>query len=59
MIDSKAAAELMEPLTDLVIRAGAAILAVNPAAMSIVDKRDGSPVTDADLAARLAAVDSQ
>jgi 3'(2'), 5'-bisphosphate nucleotidase len=51
VIDSKAAAELMEPLTDLVIRAGAAILAVNPAAMSIVDKRDGSPVTDADLAA--------
>jgi 3'(2'), 5'-bisphosphate nucleotidase len=51
VIDSKAAAELMEPLTDLVIRAGAAILAVNPAAMSIMDKRDGSPVTDADLAA--------
>jgi 3'(2'), 5'-bisphosphate nucleotidase len=51
VIDSNAAAELMEPLTDLVIRAGAAILAVNPAAMSIVGKRDGSPVTDADLAA--------
>ena len=51
LIDSNAAAELLEPLTDLVIRAGAAILAVNPAAMSIGGKRDGSPVTDADLAA--------
>ena len=51
MIDSNAATELLEPLTGLVIRAGAAILAVNPAAMGIVGKRDGSPVTDADLAA--------
>ena len=51
MIDSNAAAELMEPLTDLVIRAGAAILAINPAAVSIEGKRDGSPVTEADLAA--------
>ena len=41
----------MEPLTDLVIRAGAAILAVNRAAMQIEGKLDGSPVTEADLAA--------
>ncbi len=47
----EAAAALMEPLTDLVIRAGAAILAVNRAAMRIEGKLDGSPVTEADLAA--------
>ena len=41
----------MEPLTDLVIRAGAAILAVNRGAMQIDGKADGSPVTEADLAA--------
>lgn len=51
VIDSGAAAALMEPLTDLVIRAGAAILAVNRAAMRIDGKVDGSPVTEADLAA--------
>jgi 3'(2'), 5'-bisphosphate nucleotidase len=45
------AAALMEPLTDLVIRAGAAILAVNRRAMKIDGKADGSPVTEADLAA--------
>jgi 3'(2'), 5'-bisphosphate nucleotidase len=45
------AAALMEPLTDLVIRAGAAILAVNRRAMKIDGKVDGSPVTEADLAA--------
>ena len=50
-IDGEAAAALMEPLTDLVIRAGAAILAVNRAAMRIDGKLDGSPVTEADLAA--------
>jgi 3'(2'), 5'-bisphosphate nucleotidase len=50
-IDSDAAAALMQPLTDLVIRAGAAILAVNRAAMRIDGKLDGSPVTEADLAA--------
>jgi 3'(2'), 5'-bisphosphate nucleotidase len=38
-------------LTDLVIRAGAAILDVNRGAMRIDGKLDGSPVTDADLAA--------
>jgi 3'(2'), 5'-bisphosphate nucleotidase len=41
----------MEPLTELVIQAGAAILAVNRAAMEIDGKLDGSPVTEADLAA--------
>src|SRR5436190_13157150 len=50
-IDGVAAAALMEPLTELVIRAGAAILAVNRAAMRIDGKADGSPVTEADLAA--------
>jgi 3'(2'), 5'-bisphosphate nucleotidase len=51
MLDRNAAAALMDPLTDLVIRAGAAILAVNRVAMKIEGKVDGSPVTEADLAA--------
>jgi 3'(2'), 5'-bisphosphate nucleotidase len=51
MIGRDAAAALMEPLTDLVIQAGAAILAVNRHAMKINGKTDGSPVTEADLAA--------
>jgi 3'(2'), 5'-bisphosphate nucleotidase len=51
VIDAAAAAALMEPLTDLVVRAGAAILAVNRVAMQIDGKPDGSPVTEADLAA--------
>src|SRR6202044_1794172 len=50
-IDRAAAAALMGPLTDLVIQAGAAILAVNRGAMRIDGKLDGSPVTEADLAA--------
>jgi 3'(2'), 5'-bisphosphate nucleotidase len=50
-IDAEAAAALIEPLTDLVVRAGAAILAVNRRAMKIEGKLDGSPVTEADLAA--------
>jgi 3'(2'), 5'-bisphosphate nucleotidase len=50
-IDRETAARLMEPLTDLVVRAGAAILAVNRLAMKIDGKVDGSPVTEADLAA--------
>jgi 3'(2'), 5'-bisphosphate nucleotidase len=45
------AAALMGPLTDLVVRAGEAILAVNRDAMKIRGKDDGSPVTEADLAA--------
>ena len=51
VIDHMAASALIEPLTDLVIRAGAAILAVNRAAMKVDGKTDGSPVTEADLAA--------
>jgi 3'(2'), 5'-bisphosphate nucleotidase len=51
MIGRDAAAALMEPLTDLVMKAGAAILAVNRHAMKIDGKTDGSPVTEADLAA--------
>ena len=45
------AAELMEPLTDLVIQAGVAILAVNRGSMQVDGKADGSPVTEADMAA--------
>jgi 3'(2'), 5'-bisphosphate nucleotidase len=51
LLDGDAAAALIEPLTDLVIAAGRAILAVNRAAMKVDDKTDGSPVTEADLAA--------
>jgi 3'(2'), 5'-bisphosphate nucleotidase len=50
-LERDAAAELMAPLTDLVRRAGAAIMAVNRRAMTIEGKADGSPVTEADLAA--------
>lgn len=45
------AAALIEPLTALVAKAGAAILAVDRHAMTIQGKTDGSPVTEADLAA--------
>jgi len=51
VIDDKAASSLMEPLTALVVKAGEAILGVNRAAMQIDGKPDGSPVTEADLAA--------
>src|SRR5437763_11283540 len=51
LIDVEAAATLLEPLTELVIRAGAAIMAVNRSAMKVDGKLDGSPVTEADLAA--------
>ena len=47
----EAAAALIEPLTELVIRAGEAILAVNRSRMKVSGKEDGSPVTEADLAA--------
>src|ERR1700722_9658103 len=50
-IDRDSAAALIEPLTELVVRAGAAILAVNRGAMRVDGKADGSPVTEADLAA--------
>jgi len=51
IIDGEAASRLMEPLTALVVRAGEAILAVNRGAMRVDGKQDGSPVTEADLAA--------
>ena len=51
VIDLERAAALILPLTELVVRAGAAILAVNRVAMKIDGKLDGSPVTEADLAA--------
>ena len=50
-LDLDGAAALMAPLTDLAARAGAAILAVNRHVMRIDGKADGSPVTEADLAA--------
>src|SRR5712672_2524746 len=51
LLDVAGVAELIEPLTELVIRAGAAILAVNRSAMKVEGKPDGTPVTEADLAA--------
>jgi 3'(2'), 5'-bisphosphate nucleotidase len=51
VIDRDRAAALMAPLTDLVARAGAAILAVNRAVMKVDGKSDGSPVTEADMTA--------
>jgi 3'(2'), 5'-bisphosphate nucleotidase len=51
VIDRDTATALIEPLTDLVARAGAAILAVNRGTMTSGGKADGSPVTEADLAA--------
>ncbi|HEY8335425.1 MAG TPA: 3'(2'),5'-bisphosphate nucleotidase CysQ [Tardiphaga sp.] len=50
-IDGAFAAALMAPLTGLVARAGAAILAVDRGTMAVDGKADGSPVTEADLAA--------
>jgi 3'(2'), 5'-bisphosphate nucleotidase len=51
VITRDTAAALIEPLTELVIQAGTAILAVDRAAMRVDGKLDGSPVTEADLAA--------
>jgi 3'(2'), 5'-bisphosphate nucleotidase len=51
VIHGEAASALMAPLTELVIRAGAAILAVDRLGMKVDGKLDGSPVTEADLAA--------
>src|SRR3984885_1792201 len=51
VIGRDAAATLMEPLTDLVILAGAAILAVSRHTMTIDGKTDGALVTEADLTA--------
>src|ERR1700709_1343349 len=50
-IDRDGAAALIAPLTELVVRAGAPILAVNRGTMAVDGKADGSPVTEADLAA--------
>jgi 3'(2'), 5'-bisphosphate nucleotidase len=50
-IDRDSAAALIEPLTELVARAGAAILGVDRRTMTSGGKTDGSPVTEADLAA--------
>lgn len=50
-IGRDAAIALIEPLTDLVAQAGAAILAVDRSGMRVEGKSDGSPVTDADMAA--------
>jgi 3'(2'), 5'-bisphosphate nucleotidase len=50
-IDRDTAAALIEPLTELVVRAGAAILAIDRRTMTSGGKADGSPVTEADMAA--------
>jgi 3'(2'), 5'-bisphosphate nucleotidase len=50
VISTERAKTLLEPLTELVLRAGAAILAIVRGA-DLVHKADGSPVTAADLAA--------
>lgn len=50
-LDLDSATALLEPLTELAVQAGAAILAVNRNGMTIEGKSDGSPVTQADLAA--------
>ncbi len=50
-LDFDRAAGMVEPLTELATRAAAAILAIDRHAMAIEGKADGSPVTEADLAA--------
>ena len=50
-VDRDEAVRLIAPLTDLVVKAGRAILGVNRRAMTIEGKLDGSPVTEADLVA--------
>lgn len=50
VVSSEHAAALLEPLTELVLRAGAAIMAI-PRDAKVTQKPDGSPVTPADLAA--------
>ncbi|MGX7743481.1 3'(2'),5'-bisphosphate nucleotidase CysQ family protein [Rhodopseudomonas parapalustris] len=49
-ISSERAFALLAPLTDLVLRAGASIMAI-PRDTKVSHKQDGSPVTPADLAA--------
>jgi 3'(2'), 5'-bisphosphate nucleotidase len=55
VIDAVAAQALLEPLTDLVARASVAILDITK--ITARDKPDGSPVTQADLAADAIIVD--
>lgn len=50
-IDIDTAQAMMEPLTALIVQAGRAILAINRRALDVCEKPDGSPVTEADLAA--------
>src|SRR3954453_12918325 len=50
-IDRAMAATLLDRLTEVVVQAGAAILAIDRRAMTTDGKSDGSPVTAADLAA--------
>ena len=50
-IQADAAVKLLAPLTELVAKAGTAILAIDRGAMAVKGKEDGSPVTAADLAA--------
>lgn len=50
-IDGNGAMALLEPLTDIVARAGAAVLAIARPSMKVRNKADGSPVTEADMAA--------
>jgi 3'(2'), 5'-bisphosphate nucleotidase len=50
VIDAQSASVLMDALTALVAKAGAAVLSVNRDRMTIEGKVDGSPVTEADLA---------
>jgi 3'(2'), 5'-bisphosphate nucleotidase len=50
-IDRDAAHRLIAPLTALVVQAGSAILQVDRGNMRVDGKADGSPVTEADLAA--------
>ena len=50
-IDANAAMALLEPLTDIVAQAGAAVLAIARPSLKVQNKPDGSPVTEADMAA--------
>lgn len=50
-IDLDAAAALIEPLTELVAQAGRAILGIDRSTMTRGGKADGSPVSEADMAA--------
>jgi 3'(2'), 5'-bisphosphate nucleotidase len=57
VIDRAGAQALLEPLTELVARASAAILDIARHKITAQDKLDGSPVTQADLAADAIIVD--